>query len=89
MPSWMTFYMNIGGKRNTLQVGVDIKNFLNLLNSKWGTYKKINNDALLSYKNGAYQFQQNNGKRLTSVHSDYMSLNSTYSVQFSVRYLFN
>ena len=83
------FYMNIGGKRNTLQVGVDIKNFLNLLNSKWGTYKKINNDALLSYKNGAYQFQQNNGKRLTSVHSDYMSLNSTYSVQFSVRYLFN
>ena len=83
------FYMNIGGKRNTLQVGVDIKNFFNLLNSKWGTYKKINNDALLSYKNGAYQFQQNNGKRLTSVHSDYMSLNSTYSVQFSVRYLFN
>ena len=83
------FYMNIGGKRNTLQVGVDIKNFLNLLNSKRGTYKKINNDALLSYKNGAYQFQQNNGKRLTSVHSDYMSLNSTYSVQFSVRYLFN
>ena len=83
------FYMNIGGKRNTLQVGVDIKNFLNLLNSKWGTYKKINNDALLSYNNGAYQFQQNNGKRLTSVHSDYMSLNSTYSVQFSVRYLFN
>lgn len=83
------FYMNIGGKRNTLQVGVDIKNFLNLLNSKWGTYKKINNDALLSYKNGAYQLQQNNGKRLTSVHSDYMSLNSTYSVQFSVRYLFN
>lgn len=83
------FYMNIGGKRNTLQVGVDIKNFLNLLNSKWGTYKKINNDALLSYKNGTYQFQQNNGKRLTSVHSDYMSLNSTYSVQFSVRYLFN
>ena len=72
------FYMNIGGKRNTLQVGVDIKNFLNLLNSKWGTYKKINNDALLSYKNGTYQFQQNNGKRLTSVHSDYMSLNSTF-----------
>lgn len=83
------FYLNVGGKRNTLQLGVDIKNFLNLLNSEWGTYKKINNDALLSYKNGAYQFQQDNGKRLNSISSDYLNLGSTYSIQFSVRYIFN
>lgn len=35
------FFLNVGGKRNTLQFGVDIKNFLNLLNSDWGIYKTV------------------------------------------------
>lgn len=83
------FFIKIGGKRNTLQFGVDIKNFLNLLNKDWGLYKSINNSNLLSYRSGSYQFQQNNGKKLTETAVDYKSFNSTYSVQFSVRYIFN
>lgn len=83
------FFLNVGGKRNTLQFGVDIKNFLNLLNSDWGIYKTVNNTSLLSYKGGAYQFQQNGGKKLTDTYSNLNSFNSTYSIQFSVRYIFN
>ena len=83
------FFLNVGGKRNTLQFGVDIKNFLNLLNSDWGIYKTVNNTSLLSYKGGAYQFQKNGGKKLTDTYSNLNSFNSTYSIQFSVRYIFN
>lgn len=83
------FFLNVGGKRNTLQLGVDIKNVLNLLNSDWGLYKTVNNFSILSYKNGEYQFQKNGSKRLTNTYSDYTSFNSTYSVQFSIRYIFN
>ena len=83
------FFLNVGGKRNTLQFGVDIKNFLNFLNSDWGIYKTVNNTSLLSYKGGAYQFQKNGGKKLTDTYSNLNSFNSTYSIQFSVRYIFN
>jgi len=43
----------------------------------------------LSYKSGAYQFQKNGGKKLTDTYSNLNSFNSTYSIQFSVRYIFN
>ncbi len=46
------FYLKVGGKRHTLQFGVDIKNFLNLLNSDWGLYKTVNNTNLLAYDKG-------------------------------------
>lgn len=83
------FFLNVAGKRNTLQFGVDIKNVLNLLNSDWGLYKTVNNFSLLSYKNKAYQFQQNGKERLTKTYSNYTGFNSTYSIQFSLRYIFN
>ena len=62
---------------------------MNLLNSDWGIYKTVNNTSLLSYKGGAYQFQKNGGKKLTDTYSNLNSFNSTYSIQFSVRYIFN
>jgi hypothetical protein len=85
------FFIKVGKTRNTLQFGVDIKNLLNLLNSNWGLYKQVNNVQLLSYNSqtGAYQFQQNNKERLTSTYSDYRSPASCYSIQFSIRYIFN
>jgi len=49
----------------------------------------VNNTSLLSYKSGAYQFQKNGGKKLTDTYSNLNSFNSTYSIQFSVRYIFN
>jgi hypothetical protein len=59
------------------------------VNSDWGIYKTVNNTSLLSYKGGAYQFQKNGGKKLTDTYSNLNSFNSTYSIQFSVRYIFN
>lgn len=92
------FYMNVGGKRHTLQLGVDIKNFLNLLNSDWGLYKIVNSSNLLAYDSygekgtgigKGYTFQKSSGKRLTDTYTHYKNFNSTYSVQFSVRYIFH
>ena len=83
------FYLKVGGQRNTLQLGVDIKNLANLLNNSWGLYKSVNNSSLLSYKDGAFNFQKNGNEKLTSTFSNKTTFDSTYSIQFSVRYIFN
>lgn len=77
------------GKRNTLTFGVDIINVANLLNKDWGLYKQVVNSGLLKYNKGVYNFQQASGRRVTSTFQDYTSFNSTFSVQFSLRYRFN
>lgn len=85
------FYLNVAGQKNTLQFGVDIKNLANLLNSSWGLYKTVNNMSLLKYdaKKNAYQFQKNGKEVLSKTYTNLTSLNSTYSIQFSIRYIFN
>ena len=85
------FYLNVAGQKNTLQFGVDIKNFANLLNSSWGLYKTVNNMSLLKYdaKKNAYQFQKNGKEVLSKTYTNLTSFNSTYSIQFSIRYIFN
>lgn len=85
------FFLNVGGQRNTLQFGVDIKNLANLLNSSWGLYKTVNNFSLLNYnpKDKTFNFQRNGSKVLDSTYSNLTSFNSTYSIQFSIRYIFN
>ncbi len=89
------FYLNVGGQKNTLQFGVDIKNLANLLNNSWGLYKTVNNPKLLKYtagKNGAtgsFQFQKNGKDVLSKTYTNLTSFNSTYSIQFSIRYIFN
>ena len=89
------FYLNVAGQKNTLQFGVDIKNLANLLNNSWGLYKTVNNTKLLKYtagKNGAqgsFQFQKNGKEVLSKTFTNYTSFNSTYSIQFSIRYIFN
>ena len=83
------FFLNVGASAIPCSSEWISKNFLNLLNSDWGIYKTVNNTSLLSYKSGAYQFQKNGGKKLTDTYSNLNSFNSTYSIQFSVRYIFN
>lgn len=91
------FSVKAGKYNNTLQLGVDVRNVLNLINSDWGLYKRMNNMSLLKYNNGkgengsngTFEFQKNGTERLTSTWSDYRAFGSTYSVQFSVRYIFN
>jgi len=43
----------------------------------------------LQYKNGEFTMNKNAGETLTSTYRDFQSFKSTYSVQFSVRYIFN
>ena len=84
------FYVNVAGKRNTIQFGVDIQNLPNLLNNSWGLYKATNSTNLLNYStDGKYTFNKVNNEVLTNTYKKYQSFSSTYSVQFSIRYIFN
>ncbi len=85
------FYLMVGGKKNTLQFGIDIKNLGNLLNKEWGLYKQVNSTNLLSYvsKDNTYQFAKVNNKVLTDTYTNYNSTASTYRIMFSLRYIFN
>lgn len=85
------FYLKVAGQKNTLQFGVDIKNLANLLHNSWGLYKSVNNMQLLKYdsKTGAFNFQKNGKNILDKTYTNLTSFSSTYSIQFSVRYIFN
>lgn len=85
------FYLNVGGKKNTLQLGVDVTNLPNLINSNWGLYKQVRSSNILSYNasNGRYSFPKVDNEVLSSTFRDYQSFRSTYSMQISLRYIFN
>jgi hypothetical protein len=85
------FNLNVAGKKNTLQFGVDIKNLPNLLNSDWGLYKTLYSSNILNYNSttGAYSFPKVNNEVLKSTFKNYESFTSTYTIQLSLRYIFN
>lgn len=85
------FSITAGGKKNTLQLGMDVKNLLNLLNSDWGLYKTTYATNILSYNatTKAYSFPKVNNEVLTETFKNYESFSSTYMIQFSLRYIFN
>ena len=91
------FNLMVGGRKHTLQLGCDIINVLNLLNSDWGTYKQVAGNNLLTYKKTeggagylyAYTYNMVNGARHLTTYQKYNSVASTYKVMFSVRYIFD
>lgn len=85
------FYLNVGGNKNTLQLGIDIKNLANLLNSNWGLYKTAYSSNILSYNTSSklYSFPKVSNEVLKTTFKNYESFTSTYSIQFSLRYIFN
>lgn len=91
------FYLDVKGKRNTLQLSVDIFNFGNLLNSKWGVLQTPNRTQLLTFRgynaagNPQYQYPfLNNTTRetLTKTFRDDLGLGSRWQMQIGVRYIF-
>ena len=50
------FIFYVANKPTTIQVGLDINNVANLLNSNWGTSKQLNTQDILAYKDGKYSF---------------------------------
>ena len=73
--------VDIAGKPTTLQLGVDINNFANLLNSNWGLCKQVSTENILAYKNGVYTFTAPTVKT-------YRSTFNTWQMLFSARLFF-
>ena len=95
------FFINVGGKRNTIQVMLNILNIGNLLNDEWGVGYVINSDRPLNYRGidavtGKPIYRMNikgvsSGQinKLTETYSRRASIGDVWSGQFGVRYIFN
>ena len=93
------FFVNVKGKRNTIQVGLDILNVGNLLNKDWGHKYFYNRNAILQQSaNGfaqgstaepVYRFLRNGTEVLKDTFRSDNSIASTYYMQLSLRYFFN
>lgn len=94
------FFVNVGGKRNTIQVGLDIMNLGNLLNSNWGIRNYYNRNNILQVANiqevvageGAvkptFYFLKNGDNVLDKTFRPNVGYTSTYFMQLSLRYIF-
>ena len=98
------FFTGANHRKHTIQLGVDVENFSNLLNSSWGNAWTINAgdgygntiplnllNAQAVYTKGEkpqFQFQKNGDNILTETYSRYNSLSSTWSIILSLRYIF-
>ncbi|MBP1594138.1 MAG: hypothetical protein H6Q12_1156 [Bacteroidetes bacterium] len=85
------FYVNVCGKRNTIQLTFDVLNIGNLLNRSWGIYNAPGNSytpvSVASVDaNGVptFQFTKLSGDKLYSI-ADY---NSRWRSQIGVKYIF-
>lgn len=75
------FYFNVGGRKTTLQIGADVNNIANLLNSNWGCLQQLSSETILQYKNGNYTFTEPNWH-------NYNNFLSTWNVLLHCRYTF-
>lgn len=84
-----------GGKRNSLEVRLDILNFGNMINNRWGVSSRLVSNAPLIPKgadaNGALSYTLRNfGPSLISqTFQNNAGLNDTYRMQLGFRYKFN
>ncbi|MFZ4058286.1 MAG: TonB-dependent receptor [Ferruginibacter sp.] len=89
-------FTNIGKKRQTLQLSVEIENFGNLLNNNWGVAKRTvySNAAILQYValngRGEPTFRMNvvNGQLPTRSFESINSVSSTWRANLGLRYSF-
>ena len=77
------FDFTVAGKMNTIQVGLDINNLGNLLNSNWGAYNKLSSDQILKYdtKTSTYTFTEPKWTKVATV-------SSTWEMLLSLRWFF-
>jgi hypothetical protein len=73
----------VAGKKQTVQLGLDIKNLGNLINPAWGNIQQWGSNNVLTWKNDAYTFNTDNAKWNT-----YNGTMSTWSMLLSARYFF-
>ena len=92
-------FVKAGKYRNTFQFTLDIFNAGNLLNPSWGKQKTINASSILTPSltgvnpGGTvvptFQLAADRGQMITRTFRDNVSIFSTYSMQFGLRYIFN
>ena len=93
------FYLTTkDGKKNTLQLGLDILNIGNLLCKNWGAKQTYTVASILKQTNRRlkdgvqvpeYQFQRYGTEVLKDAFASVLGTSSTYMMQFSIRYSFN
>ena len=87
-------FTNIGKRRNTIQISLDILNFTNMINKDWGVIKAttIRNPLVFAGYNSAgaptYRMTQINKTLVTQPFQTVQSTASTWGMQFGVRYIF-
>ncbi|MDX5418973.1 MAG: TonB-dependent receptor [Hymenobacteraceae bacterium] len=98
-------FANVGGKRNTLQLSVDVNNIGNMLNSDWGVRQQLNGGSNFHYQllrvtgvsstgvptYNMITIRDNAGNTIMpdSPFRENFSLASTWSMQLGLRYIFN
>ncbi len=93
-------FVKVGKSRNTIQFSVDIFNAGNLLNPAWGKFKALNAASILIPQNQAalvaggtvvptFRLATDRGQIITRTFRDVLTIASTYSIQFGLRYIFN
>jgi hypothetical protein len=87
-------FTNIGKRRNTIQVSLDILNFTNMINKDWGVIKAttVRNPLVFAGYNAGgaptYRMTQINRALVTDPFQTVQSTASTWGMQFGVRYIF-
>ena len=75
------FVLDIANRPTTLQIGVDVLNVANLLNSNWGLATLYDRENILTFKDGVYTFT-------APVETKYASTVNTWQALFSARLFF-
>ena len=93
-------FAKTGKNKNALQFTLDVFNIGNLINSDWGKSKTINASSILIPTNPTslvaggsvvptFRLASSQGAPVTNTFRDNVSVFSTYSMQFGLRYNFN
>lgn len=91
------FYINVGGKKNTLQLTLDVFNFGNYVSPQWGLNQSPLRAGLLNYVTNdaatgkpVFTFPFRSGTTpLTESFQRSFGLGSRWQAQFGIRYIFN
>ncbi|UOQ55153.1 TonB-dependent receptor [Hymenobacter cellulosivorans] len=93
-------FTNIGDKRNTLQLSVDVFNLGNLLNKDWGATQTINTSSILQVSNAnsvvangttrpTFRLNLDRNGLPVETFRNTLGVTSTYYLQLGLRYIFN
>ncbi|WP_345168821.1 TonB-dependent receptor [Nibribacter koreensis] len=93
-------FVNVGGKRNTLQFSWDVFNVANFLNENWGLVYQTNQRAILTPVNASalqpdgtvrptFRLATDRGLPVSTSYRPLVAIESTYYMQFGLRYIFN